>query len=75
VNKNKKYIVVCGRVHPGETVASYIMEGFINFITGQSPEAIELRRNVVFKVIPMLNPDGVISGNYRASLSGNDLNR
>ncbi|CAN0480109.1 unnamed protein product [Discosporangium mesarthrocarpum] len=23
----------------------------------------------------MLNPDGVINGNYRSSLSGNDLNR
>ena len=23
----------------------------------------------------MLNPDGVINGNYRASLSGEDLNR
>jgi len=23
----------------------------------------------------MINPDGVIAGNYRTSLSGNDLNR
>jgi murein tripeptide amidase MpaA len=23
----------------------------------------------------MVNPDGVISGNYRTSMSGNDLNR
>lgn len=75
VNKFKKYIIVCARVHPGETVASFIMEGFLNFITGSSQEAIDLRRNVVFKVIPMINPDGVIAGNYRSSLSGNDLNR
>jgi len=34
-----------------------------------------LRDNFVFKVIPMLNPDGVIVGNYRCSLSGLDLNR
>lgn len=36
VNKFKKYIIVCARVHPGETVASFIMEGFLQFITGSS---------------------------------------
>ena len=34
-----------------------------------------LRELFVFKVIPMLNPDGVIAGNYRCSLAGRDLNR
>ena len=34
-----------------------------------------LRDAFVFKVIPMLNPDGVIIGNYRCSLTGRDLNR
>lgn len=51
------------------------MHGFLNFITGSSPEAVDLRRKIVFKIVPMINPDGVIVGNYRTSLSGNDLNR
>lgn len=38
-------------------------------------DAIELRKKYIFKIIPMTNPDGVIIGNYRTSLSGNDLNR
>lgn len=51
------------------------MQGFLKFITGNTQEAVELRKRVVFKVVPMTNPDGVIAGNYRTSLSGNDLNR
>lgn len=35
----------------------------------------ELRERFVFKIIPMLNPDGVIVGNYRCSLAARDLNR
>ncbi|CDW76600.1 UNKNOWN [Stylonychia lemnae] len=76
LNKYKKYIIVCSRVHPGETNASFIMEGFLKFITSTTnSEAIELRKRIIFKIIPMTNPDGVIIGNYRTSLCGNDLNR
>ncbi|KAE9153603.1 hypothetical protein PF006_g2306 [Phytophthora fragariae] len=38
-------------------------------------EARFLRHHFVFKVVPMLNPDGVVHGNYRCSLAGTDLNR
>jgi hypothetical protein len=52
-----------------------MMKGLIDFIAGNSREAEVLREKFVFKIIPMLNPDGVINGNYRCSLSGGDLNR
>ena len=29
----------------------------------------------VIYVLPMINPDGVVVGNYRTSYSGKDLNR
>ena len=29
----------------------------------------------IFKVVPMLNPDGCLVGNHRCSISGLDLNR
>ncbi len=68
-------IVITARQHPGESLSSYMMEGFIEWITSEDPEAQYLRRYCVFKVVPMLNPDGVIHGNYRSSLCGRDLNR
>lgn len=72
----RKGVVLTARVHPGETVGSWMMRGLLYFLT--DPEDLEarlLRENFVFKVIPMLNPDGVINGNYRCSLAGCDLNR
>ena len=51
------------------------MEGFLEFIISNDVQAKQLREMYVFKIVPMLNPDGVIVGNYRTSLSGLDLNR
>ncbi|CAH1400632.1 unnamed protein product [Nezara viridula] len=73
--KKKKAVVISARVHPGETPASYMMKGLIDFITGDAKAAQELRERFIFKLIPMLNPDGVIVGNSRCSLTGRDLNR
>lgn len=76
-NLNKrKGVFITSRVHPGESVGSWMMKGAIDFLTDENSEEAEfLRQNFVFKIIPMLNPDGVINGNYRCSLAGCDLNR
>jgi murein tripeptide amidase MpaA len=75
IHELKKVVVLTGRVHPGESNSSFMMEGFITFITSKDPIADELRKRIVFKIIPFTNPDGVIIGNYRVSFSGHDLNR
>lgn len=62
--KEKKHVILTGRVHPGETNSSYMIEGFIDYITGDDPVAVELRKRIVFHIIPCINPDGVIAGNY-----------
>ena len=71
----KKGVVISARVHPGESVGSWMMKGVIDFLTSEWLEAQALRKLFVFKLIPMLNPDGVVNGNYRCSLAGVDLNR
>nr|XP_023955415.1 cytosolic carboxypeptidase 3 isoform X6 [Chrysemys picta bellii] len=73
--KRKAAVILTARVHPGETNSSWIMKGFLDYILGSSGDARLLRDTFVFKVVPMLNPDGVIVGNYRCSLAGQDLNR
>ncbi|XP_076686785.1 cytosolic carboxypeptidase 2 [Andrena cerasifolii] len=73
--RRKRGIVITARVHPGETPSSWTMKGIIDFLTGESDQAKALRERFVFKLVPMLNPDGVIVGNNRCSLSGKDLNR
>ncbi|XP_073798312.1 cytosolic carboxypeptidase 2 isoform X5 [Danio rerio] len=82
--KAKRAVVVTARVHPGETNGSWMMQGFLEFLLSDLPDAHLLRETFIFKldlqmfwpqVIPMLNPDGVVVGNYRCSLAGRDLNR
>ncbi|KAH8308543.1 hypothetical protein KR044_001741, partial [Drosophila immigrans] len=73
--QRKKSIVVSARVHPSETPSSWMMKGLMDFITGDTTVAKRLRHKFIFKLVPMLNPDGVIVGNTRNSLTGKDLNR
>lgn len=72
---HKKHIIAVARVHPAETVGSWVMEGFLRFISSKHPEARRLRKKFIFKIVPMCNPDGVVIGNSRTSLNGEDLNR
>lgn len=73
--KLRKGVVISSRVHPGETGASFMVKGIIDYLVGPSLGARILRDNFVFKIVPMLNPDGVINGNTRCNLAGVDLNR
>ncbi|KAL7391071.1 hypothetical protein ABVT39_003769 [Epinephelus coioides] len=73
--RNRPLIFLSARVHPGETNASWVMKGTLEFLMGTSPLAASLREAYIFKIVPMLNPDGVVNGNHRCSLSGEDLNR
>ena len=71
----KKAVIFAGRVHPGESNSSYIIEGLIEFLLSNESQAENLRKLYIFKIIPMLNPDGVIRGNFQMNLEGKDLNR
>ncbi|XP_072372801.1 cytosolic carboxypeptidase 1 isoform X3 [Scyliorhinus torazame] len=73
--RNRPYIFLTSRVHPGESNSSWVMKGTMELLMGNSLAAQNLRDSYIFKIVPMLNPDGVINGSHRCSLSGEDLNR
>ena len=60
--RKKRAVIFTARVHPGETAASWMMKGVIDFLVSECPNANLLRENFVFIIIPMLNPDGVKIG-------------
>lgn len=63
-------------MHPGETPASYAMEGVINFLLDkQDLRAFMLRKMFVFMIVPMINVDGVFHGHFRMDIHGKNLNR
>nr|XP_026690269.1 uncharacterized protein LOC104265751 isoform X2 [Ciona intestinalis] len=75
LHQSKQGIILTARVHPGESQSSWMMKGVLDFLTSDNNTADQLRKKFIFKIVPMLNPDGVIVGNYRTSLAARDLNR
>ncbi|XP_053538244.1 cytosolic carboxypeptidase 4 isoform X1 [Ictalurus punctatus] len=73
--RNRPCVFLTARVHPGECNSSWVMKGTLEFLCSDDAVAESLRETFIFKIIPMLNPDGVIHGNHRCSLSADDLNR
>ena len=75
-NTSKPTVFLSARVHPGESNASFMIQGAIDFLLQKNnKEAKLLRETFIFKIIPMLNPDGVVNGHYRTNFVGADLNR
>lgn len=66
---------IVARQHSFETGGSWAIEGLLQFLTSSDPEALKIRQRTIFKICPMLNPDGVTAGGTRFNAKGVDLNR
>ncbi|WP_019961297.1 M14 family metallopeptidase [Woodsholea maritima] len=72
----KKVCWIIARQHPGETMAQWCMEGFLDrLLYSEDQEAMRLRDEAVFYVVPNMNPDGSRRGHLRTNAAGTDLNR
>ncbi len=69
----KKAIWLMCRQHAWESGTSYVGEGAIRFLL--SDDARAPRDQVVWKIFPMMDPDGVARGGIRFNRNGYDVNR
>lgn len=72
----KKKVWLIARQHPGETMAEWFVEGFLERLLDEAdPTARVLLDQCVFYVVPNMNPDGAVRGNLRTNAVGANLNR
>ncbi len=75
-DSGKRACWAIGRQHPGESQASWWMEGFLQrLLDDADPVARAVLDSAVLYVGPNMNPDGARRGNLRANAAGANLNR
>ena len=68
-------VVLVGRQHPPEVSGAFAMFGFVDTVLGDSDLAQRFRERFRIVIVPLMNPDGVIGGNWRHGFGEKDLNR
>ncbi|CAL4122745.1 unnamed protein product, partial [Meganyctiphanes norvegica] len=71
--KVKRAIVLTARVHPGETPASWMMKGVLDFLTSEQHKAQEFRKQFIFISIPSMSTDRLLSAEPRCLVSNKML--
>ena len=73
---DKRNLWFIARQHPGESMAEWWMEGFIDrLLDPDDPLSAVLLEKAVCYVVPNMNPDGSIRGHLRCNATGANLNR
>ncbi len=72
---SKPYIFIVGRQHPPEVTGAFALARYVETLLGGSDLAKQFRNAYDIIIIPNMNPDGVVHGNWRHNMNGIDLNR
>ena len=70
----KVNVVLTSGTHASESTGNHVLEGKIDFLVGDSPEAAELRRRTVIHVYPQVNPEGRWAGYMRSAPQAPQVN-
>lgn len=75
--KGLKNVYIIARQHPGETIGSWMLEGFLTtfFSNKMKQKAKSLLNKYTFHIISMVNPDGVQLGHWYTQKNGHNCNR
>jgi predicted deacylase len=68
-------LLLVGRQHPPEVSGALAFLTFLETLLADSDLAVQFRERFQIVAIPLLNPDGVLRGNWRHNLGSTDLNR
>eukprot|EP00884_Botryococcus_braunii_P006405 jgi/Botrbrau1/15766/Bobra.4_1s0128.3 len=72
----KRKVWIVARQHPGESMAEWFMEGFLDTLTDEhNAFSRRLLRHAVVYAVPNMNPDGSYHGHLRTNIKGANLNR
>ena len=74
-DEGKKTVYLTSRQHPMESPPTFLLTGMIDHILGESDFAGYFRGDIVLKVVPIVNVDGVAEGYSRHNVNGINLNR
>jgi len=68
-------LLIVGRQHPPEVSGAFAFMAFAETLFGNGEVATRFRERFRIIAVPLMNPDGVVAGNWRHNLAGVDLNR
>jgi hypothetical protein len=69
----KHRVFIHARTHPAEVQAHYVANEAVRFLLDTGSQSRLLRRDFIFNIVPMYNPDGVQIGKPRQNAHGVDL--
>ena len=76
IGTGAKKFFITARQHPGESMAEWCAEGFLErLLSADDAMAKRLRAQATFFVVPNANPDGSVRGHLRTNACGANLNR